>query len=126
MFSLSKVTVLSLCKNYPKFCVTQLSVHYDFSEKIVNERLNGHMVPEKQKQLPKYVHNFYLPMGNKKKSFSARTASENRNKLKPIVIDNKACLVKKSFQDHDLLVKNLQQKLTAIENKNNTSLRVMG
>ena len=84
MYSLARLSSRGLHLNshiLPKQCLFQLNVHFDtFARATVEvQKSPGSKDTDRKKVIPKYVHNFYLPMGSKRTSFSERS-----NKLKEV------------------------------------------
>ena len=70
-------------------CVTQLNAYFDTYTKVGEDKYwkRKSNTPEKKLIIPKYVHNFYLPMGAKKASFTDRNMKMKENtdiKKKPL------------------------------------------
>ena len=70
-------------------CVTQLNAYFDTYTKVGEDKYwkRKTSTPEKRQIIPKYVHNFYLPMGAKKASFTDRNMKTKENtdiKQKPL------------------------------------------
>ena len=77
MYSLARLSCRGLHPNslsLPKQCLIQLHVHLDTLARapVGAEKNLGSKDSERKKIIPKYVHNFYLPMGSKRTSFSDR------------------------------------------------------
>ena len=84
MYSLARLSSRGLHLNshiLPKQCLFQLNVHFDtFARATVEvQKSPASKDTDRKKVIPKYVHNFYLPMGSKRTSFSDRS-----NKLKEV------------------------------------------